>query len=66
MRNSRRVDLLEIEIYKLQIELDLLHEIINTVISSMSTQIDNQRIDSGKWYPVRTHSNSTIDIHQSI
>lgn len=51
MRNSRRVDILELEIYKLQIELDLLHEIINTVISSMSTQIDNQRIDSGKWYP---------------
>ncbi len=51
MRNSRRIDLLELEIYKLHIELDLLHEIINTVISSMSTQIDNQRIDSGKWYP---------------
>jgi hypothetical protein len=51
MRKSRRIDMLELEIYKLQIELDLIHEIINNVIGTMSAQAEAQRIDSGKWYP---------------
>lgn len=43
--------MLELEIYKLRIELDLIHEIINNTISSMSAQLENQRVESGKWYP---------------
>ena len=51
MRKSRRIDMLELEIYKLQIELDLVHEIINNIIASMSAQLESQRVESGKWYP---------------
>lgn len=51
MRNSRRIDQLELELYKLRIELDLIHEIIHGVLQSQEQKMQN--MDSGKWYPRR-------------
>jgi hypothetical protein len=53
MRKSQRINLLELELYKLRIELDLVHEIINSIINAQNTQQENVRMDSGKWYPRR-------------
>lgn len=53
MRNSRKIDQLELEIYKIRIELDLIHEILSNLINSQSSQQENMRMDSGKWYPRR-------------
>ncbi len=52
MRKSERINQLEIELYKLRIELDLVHEIISALLSS-SQQQDTSRMDAGKWYPRR-------------
>ena len=49
MRNSQRINMLELELYKLRIELDLMHEIINGLIQSQEQKVQN--IDAGKWYP---------------
>jgi hypothetical protein len=51
MRKSRRIDQLELEIYKLRIELDLMHEIIHGFLQSQEQKVQN--MDSGKWYPRR-------------
>jgi len=51
MRKSERINQLEIELYKIRIELDLLHEIISALFSQ--PQQDASRLDSGKWYPRR-------------
>ena len=53
MRKSQRINLLELELYKLRIELDLVHEIINSIINAQNTPQENDRMDSGKWYPRR-------------
>lgn len=53
MRNSRRVDQLELELFKVRIELDLIHEILSNIINAQSTPQENVRMDSGKWYPRR-------------
>jgi hypothetical protein len=54
MRNSQRINMLELEIYKLRIELDLIHEIIANLISAQSIQQENVKsMDAGKWYPRR-------------
>jgi hypothetical protein len=53
MRNSRRIDQLELELFKVRIELDLIHEILSNIINSQNTQQENVRMDSGKWYPRR-------------
>ena len=50
MRNSRRIDQLELELFKLRIELDLMHEIISGLLSEKKTE---PQMDSGKWYPRR-------------
>jgi hypothetical protein len=51
MRNSRRIDQLELELYKLRIELDLIHEILHGFLQSQEQKAQN--MDSGKWYPRR-------------
>jgi hypothetical protein len=51
MRKSRRMDQLELELFKLKIELDLVHEILHGIIQSQEQKV--QSLDSGKWYPRR-------------
>ena len=51
MRKSQRIDMLELELYKLRIELDLMHEIIHGLIQSQETKTKD--MDAGKWYPRR-------------
>lgn len=46
MRRSEKLLQLELEIYKLRLELDLVYEILNNIVGS----IESQNIDSGKWY----------------
>ncbi len=51
MRAQRRIDLLELELYKLRIELDIMHEIVSNVINTQIQAVEAKNIDSGKWYP---------------
>ncbi len=51
MRAQRRIDLLELELYKLRIELDIMHEIMGNVINTQIQAVEAKNIDSGKWYP---------------
>jgi hypothetical protein len=51
VRKSQRIDMLELELYKLRIELDLMHEIIHGLIQSQETKTKD--MDAGKWYPRR-------------
>lgn len=51
MRAQRRIDLLELELYKLRIELDIMHEIMSSVINSQQQAAEAKTIESGKWYP---------------
>jgi hypothetical protein len=50
MRKSQKINMLELELYKLRIELDLIHEILSGILSENKSQ---QNMDSGKWYPRR-------------
>ena len=50
MRKSERINMLELELYKLRIELDLVHEILSGLLAENKPQ---QSIDAGKWYPRR-------------
>ena len=46
--------MLELELYKIRIELDLIHEVLNNIISAQSVAQENVRnMDAGKWYPRR-------------
>ena len=51
MRAQRRIDLLELELYKLRIELDIMHEIMSTIINTQQVAAEAKNMDSGKWYP---------------
>lgn len=51
MRSQRRIDLLELELYKLRIELDIMHEIMSNVINTQVQAAELKNMDSGKWYP---------------
>lgn len=51
MRSQRRIDLLELELYKLRIELDIMHEIMSNVINNQAQAAESRNMDSGKWYP---------------
>jgi hypothetical protein len=51
MRNSKRIDQLELELFKMKIELDLVHEILHGIIQSQEQKAYN--MESGKWYPRR-------------
>ena len=52
MRSQRRIDLLELENFKIRIELDIIHEIIGNLINAQQAPAA-QPMDSGKWYPRR-------------
>lgn len=51
MRNSKRINFLELELYKLRIELDLMHEIMHGILQSQESKAKD--MDAGKWYPRR-------------
>ena len=51
MRAHRRIDMLELELYKLRIELDIMHEIMTNVVNTQVQAAEAKNIDSGKWYP---------------
>jgi hypothetical protein len=51
MRSQRRIDMLELELYKLRIELDIMHEIMSNVINAQQAAAEAKNMDSGKWYP---------------
>ena len=51
MRSQRRIDMLELELYKLRIELDIMHEIMSNIINTQQQAADARNMDSGKWYP---------------
>lgn len=51
MRSQRRIDMLELELYKLRIELDIMHEIMSNVINTQVQAAEARNMDSGKWYP---------------
>jgi hypothetical protein len=54
MRKSERINMLELELYKIRIELDIIHEILGNIISATQAPQENVRnLDSGKWYPRR-------------
>ena len=54
MRKSEKINMLELELYKIRIELDLIHEVLNNIISAQSVAQENVRnMDAGKWYPRR-------------
>jgi hypothetical protein len=54
MRKSEKINMLELELYKMRIELDLIHEILNNIIAVQNAPQENVRnLDSGKWYPRR-------------
>ena len=51
MRSQRRIDMLELELYKLRIELDIMHEIMSNVVNTQVQASEARNMDSGKWYP---------------
>jgi len=51
MRSQRRIDMLELELYKLRIELDIMHEIMSNIINTQQQSAEARNMDSGKWYP---------------
>lgn len=54
MRKSEKINMLELELYKIRIELDLIHEILNNIITAQNAPQENVRnMDAGKWYPRR-------------
>jgi hypothetical protein len=51
MRSQRRIDLLELELFKLRIELDIMHEIMSNIVNTQVQAAEMKNMDSGKWYP---------------
>ena len=43
--------MLELELYKLRIELDIMHEIMGNIINTQQQASEARNMDSGKWYP---------------
>ena len=43
--------MLELELYKLRIELDIMHEIMGNIINTQQQAAESRNMDSGKWYP---------------
>ncbi len=43
--------MLELELYKLRIELDIMHEIMSNIINTQQAAAEAKNMDSGKWYP---------------
>ena len=48
MRSQRRIDMLELELYKLRIELDIMHEIMSNIINTQQQAAEARNMDSGK------------------
>jgi hypothetical protein len=46
MRKSEKILQLELEIYKLRVELDLIYDVLN----NLTAVIEAQNMESGKWY----------------
>jgi len=51
VRNRDKINQLELELFKLRVELDLMHEIVHGFIQSQEQK--SQNLDAGKWYPRR-------------
>jgi hypothetical protein len=51
VRNRDRINQLELELYKLRIEIDLMHEIMHGFVQAQ--ELKSQNMDAGKWYPRR-------------
>lgn len=51
MRTRDKITQLELELFKLRVELDLMHEIIHGFIQAQEQK--SQNMDAGKWYPRR-------------
>jgi hypothetical protein len=58
MRSQRRIDLLELELFKLRIELDIMHEIMSNIINTQVQAAEIKNMDSGKWYPRKNPNQS--------
>ena len=43
--------MLELELYKLRIELDIMHEIMSNIVNTQTQAAEMKNMDSGKWYP---------------
>lgn len=58
MRKSERLRLLEMQIIRLEFELDLLNNMLATLLEANSLQ--QPQLDAGKWY--RRRLEKTLDI----
>lgn len=54
MRKSERILNLELEVYKLRIELDLLYDLLNYIADTN----DAKSMDAGKWYVRKQRSDN--------
>jgi hypothetical protein len=54
MRKAERILNLELEIYKLRIELDLIYEILNNIVAANEAS----SVEAGKWYVRRPRFDS--------
>jgi hypothetical protein len=56
MRKSERLRLLEMQVIKLEFELDVINNMISTIIEA--NNLPNPGLDAGKWYQRRLDGNS--------
>jgi hypothetical protein len=56
MRKSERLRLLEMQVIKLEFELDLVNNMLATLIEA--NNLDQPQLDAGKWYQRRLDRNS--------
>lgn len=56
MRKSERLRLLEMQIIKLEFEIDLLHNMLATLLQA--NNLASPELDAGKWYQRRLDKNS--------
>ena len=56
MRKSERLRLLEMQVLKLEFELELISSMLSTIIDS--NNLPMPELDAGKWYHRKLHGNS--------
>lgn len=56
MRKSERIRLLEIQLIKIEFELDLLNNMLATLLDA--NNLPQPHLDAGKWYQRRLDKNS--------
>ena len=56
MRKSERLRLIEMQIVKLEFELDLLNNMLGTLLEA--NNLPQPHLDAGKWYQRRLDKNS--------